>query len=76
MKTEWISVKDRLPDEDCIVDVWMPEYDDTYKRVPDVQYNARQKIFYIEYDFIDITNDVTHWMPLPEQPKIETEEQK
>lgn len=71
---EWISVKDRLPDEECIA----------------VGYNNRMAIGYIGKDdesdtgyaayeiFITIGDhtsyhdivlcDVTHWMPLPKPP--------
>ena len=72
METKWISVDDRLPENDCIVDVWMPEYNDPYKRVADVYFNSIQKTFYIDYNFLDVTNDITHWMPLPNPPKQES----
>ena len=71
METKWISVDDRLPDEDCTVDVWIPEYNDPYKRVADVHFNSSQKTFYIDYDYLDVTKDITHWMPLPKPPKTE-----
>ena len=55
---EWISVKDRLPDKPMRCLVYTKRggycgYDITY-------YNQG---FYSEY------SKVTHWMPLPEQPK-------
>lgn len=61
-KSEWISVDDRLPEEDTIVLVWCGEVS---------VYN------YLRYDwwytgYCDITTEdggITHWMPLPEPPK-------
>lgn len=65
---EWISVEDELPNKDCTVDVWMPEYKYDYKRVTDVRYVADSEIFHIDYDLIDVTQDVSHWVKRPKPP--------
>ena len=64
---EWISVKDRLPEEkvNCIV-----HYQHAYCDNDD--YWAIGFCFYDGEKFqIDWTYKVTHWMPLPEPPKGE-----
>jgi hypothetical protein len=60
--TNWISVKDRLPDPFEVVLV----YDDTDKCVEEA-YMTRHK----EWVGIKIKNHVTHWLPLPQPPKGE-----
>lgn len=62
---EWISVKDRLPEEkvNCIV-----HYKHAYCDNDD--YWAIGICFYDGEKFrIDLSYKVTHWMPLPELPK-------
>lgn len=64
---EWISVKDRLPEEkvNCIV-----HYKHAYCENDD--YWAIGICFYDGKKFqIDWAYKVTHWMPLPEPPKEE-----
>lgn len=65
-KTSWISVKDRLPEDDATYLV--------YGR------NGYGIVFAVYYgdgewltcdDLTNITRFVTHWMPLPEPPKEE-----
>jgi len=57
---EWISVNDRLPENERVLicayqrDYLLAEYDNE-------QWWS---------DSIGIVNGVTHWMPLPEPPKI------
>lgn len=59
---EWISVKERLPDE---VDTYL-----VYGR-----YGIEFALYYGDgewltcEDLTNITRFVTHWMPLPEPPK-------
>lgn len=65
--SEWISVEDRLPDDVsvqgmvvCIIDnkhIAFGEYADNYGKFACYGYG--------------ITDDVTHWMPLPEPPTQE-----
>ena len=61
-KQEWISVEDRLPEEDTIVLVWCGEVS---------VYNYLQNdLWYTGYcDITTSESGVTHWMPLPEAPK-------
>ena len=64
---EWISVKDRLPEEkvNCIV-----HYKHAYCDYDD--YWAIGFCFYDGEKFrIDLSYKVTHWMPLPQPPKGE-----
>ena len=64
---EWISVKDRLPEEkvNCIV-----HYKHAYCDNDD--YWAIGICFYDGEKFqIDLSYKVTHWMPLPQPPKGE-----
>ena len=64
---EWISVKDRLPEEkvNCIV-----YYQHAY--CDNDGYWAIGFCFYDGEKFrIDLLYKVTHWMPLPEPPKEE-----
>ena len=65
---EWISVDDRLPEEkvNCIV-----HYKHAYCDNDD--YWAIGLCFYDGEKFrIDLSYKVTHWMPLPQPPKGET----
>lgn len=69
--SEWISVKDRLPEEDVSVLVFgssglfIGSYDYGNKYME--SYWSSEK-----YKHIECTEDyepVTHWMPLPQPPK-------
>lgn len=65
--SEWISVKDRLPDRTCKCLLIM------YRTIELGYYNAKEKRFEIPndcaFDGWPIPVDgVTHWMPLPEPP--------
>jgi hypothetical protein len=73
---QWISVKDRLPEEKQDVLVWYHgSYDVAYlQKVKPVklqppQFNNIEMFEWCFYDFEDV--DVTHWMPLPAAPKEE-----
>ena len=68
----WKDVDEALPNEDCKVDVWMPEYDGDYKRVTDVNFSFETKEFYIDYDLIDVTEDVKYWKKRPQPPSDKT----
>lgn len=67
---DWISVNDRLPEKDVnvlcythgdIVEGYLCSNDNVFK--PEIDC-----IGYMQNDVMVI--DVTHWMPLPEPPKI------
>ena len=64
---EWISVKDRLPEEkvNCIV-YYKHAYcdNDDYWAIGTCFYDGEKFQVYLAYK-------VTHWMPLPEKPKGE-----
>lgn len=75
--SEWISVKERLPHEE-----WLEHTADTdwevYPLLAVVStLDGRRyvtKLFYTGENFVDgeyvrYTEQVTHWMPLPEPPK-------
>lgn len=77
---EWISVKDRKPDFEW-VDAKADDFDlyaclATIKNVRARNGRYVGKAWYdgerfIDSDFVDITYNVTHWMPLPKPPKGE-----
>ena len=63
---EWISVKDRLPRTNVGVLVYTPRL----KNIFGAFYKVDGKWEIFSYRGGEILNDeVTHWMPLPEQPK-------
>ena len=67
----WISVRDRLPNCNGCYLVWRPHfYPD--KGMPSICYFDGQNTWHDSYG-VDFTrtlapDDVSHWMPLPEQP--------
>ena len=67
----WTSVKDRLPNCNGCYLVWRPHfYPD--KGMPSICYFDGQNTWHDSYgvDFTRVLapDDVSHWMPLPEQP--------
>ena len=67
-QSDWISVKDRFPDETCeclIVDtlgvIFLASYSSRYRA-----FNATDEDDGDRWRF----NNITHWMPLPEPPKM------
>lgn len=81
---EWISVKDRLPEESgtYLVNVHQETEDDVGDCVLLAWYQRNDLLFVpnsvgwlLLNEFYDLSNtlrdDITHWMPLPEPPKEE-----
>lgn len=74
--TNWISVKEHIPDNDRYVLIVLAE-----KSYPESEYRYQQKIGYYsqrlqrwewEPSYRSLNNiDVTHWLELPEMPKDE-----
>lgn len=68
---EWISVKDKTPNEDDIVLI--------YSAFADIQLlgawnNSKQQFEYIDGECYGMPiREVTHWMPLPEPPAKESD---
>lgn len=67
--SEWISVKDRLPLYKQVVLAFLDS-----EQITEVVYRGEYEkdihIFRIELTREDTSERVTHWMPLPEAPKL------
>ena len=68
---EWISVKDKLPD-DCFEKLCYLIASNGEKYIKSSHLNPAKKGFYVEYtkDGYAPIEEVTHWMPLPEPPNV------
>jgi|HubBroStandDraft_4_1064222.scaffolds.fasta_scaffold32474_3 hypothetical protein len=69
----WISVNDRLPENEDVVAV-ICEYGivSAYFCRSDDEYYSNQWIINCPCGYLDNSpNNVTHWMPLPELPKMD-----
>lgn len=65
----WISVKDRLPEDDKDVLV----YNSRSKEIIMASYNSNYDEWdnlYNYYDYLPV-DEITYWQPLPELPKVE-----
>lgn len=77
MKTEWISVKDRLPERGIKVLVCDNNYINIASRPTNLELRILSEIYEKEFpehvfdspSFFAPSSDTTHWMPLPEPPK-------
>lgn len=72
---QWISVDDSLPEESRFVMVYgrigsAPQICTAYYAK---HYNQFQTDHICEFNFV---KDVTHWMPLPDDPKTAAQKQK
>lgn len=63
-KQEWISVDERLPDEDVRVLVWLREPSAILRFV---QFDTDR---IVDGRWVRWNNHITHWMPLPEPPMM------
>ena len=70
---EWISVKDQVPKKGLIVLVYTRFDSCCFDRGSHICYRKGDKFFHVIYfedeDPIDCLH-VSHWMPLPEPPKV------
>lgn len=66
---EWISVKDRLPLKECVGYVYDGKIirDDVYFERSEHKWEIHHKLDHC----IDITDSITHWMPLPNPPELD-----
>lgn len=76
--SEWIRVEDRLPDKMNVYIVYAqggnPLYDDDIwckNIVTLAEYAFGEWTWHENGNEYDITDIVTHWMPLPEPPRME-----
>lgn len=69
---EWISVKDRLPNCNGCYLVWRPRFYQE-KGMPSICYfdgtNTWHDSYGVDFTRTLASEDVSHWMPLPEPPK-------
>ena len=65
---EWISVKDRLPEKDIRVLVWMQDNEEGYTQIDTDRFSCTMEQ---SYHWIRWGKSVTHWMSLPQPPKGE-----
>jgi hypothetical protein len=67
--TEWISIKDRLPEPDKRILVYgaYHAFIGTYLVFPEFSYWTSEQ--WSDAEYLTIFEPVTHWMPLPTQPE-------
>lgn len=69
LKNNWISVEDRLPEQNQSALVFIPKYD-APSNVDYTQFDAGSKYYYWDRDTYGYEkHEVTHWQPLPTPPK-------
>ena len=63
---KWISVKDRLPEDEGFVLIHAPSADEHKPVIITAWHDTETR----EWGLVDVwANAVTHWMPLPVPPK-------
>ena len=65
---EWISVKDRLPEDSGY---YLVAYRDKYNESTSIDLDYYVKCGAGEWWANEFTHNISHWMPLPEPPKGE-----
>lgn len=89
---KWISVKDRLPEEDRDVLALYKQKESDIRLLSYKSYNSSMMVSYMYEDFVwdellcqavntgelkwNTWEEVTHWMPLPSGPKKDQESAK
>ena len=68
---EWISVKDRLPEGECLAVSMQKGHSYKEMLVGYVYADAYSDTLYAAESDGEVLRNVTHWMPLPEPPKGE-----
>ena len=63
-KMEWISVKDRLPENENEVLIW----DGNYIEMGFMEYEDKTPVSWRNIEMIE-NNHISHWMPLPIPPE-------
>lgn len=80
MKQQWISVADRLPEENKNVLLFSKETGNVIGKYNNgafftemsIRSNGNKELgTYIEFSYNILNLNVTHWMPLPEPPQTE-----
>lgn len=66
---EWISVKDRLPDEHVLFNFEEPFFGTVTLEQNVGYYDEESDSWYFAINDHKVKTKVTHWMPLPESPK-------
>lgn len=64
-RSEWISVGERLPEEYGDVICYTAQ-----GSIIQLVYNPKYRLFNVSFDNVECAMNVTHWMPLPEAPKM------
>ena len=71
-QSEWVSVEDRLPKNNVGVLVFIPIEDN---HITSGMYDYDNKwVLLDDYRLIEDDKQITHWMPLPQQPKLNNHE--
>lgn len=68
----WISVKDRLPEEGAVVDVYIKDYDErwtNYTYIRDYNKKKGNDFFNPNRSGLCCIRNASHWMYIPDSPK-------